>query len=47
MSEGPIPWTATVDWAARAELSEEQTDDLIRHISRMDSIYLAHRSEKK
>lgn len=45
-TEGPIPWLAARQWAQVNELSEEQTEDLLFHIPRMDESYLKHKAKK-
>lgn len=44
--EGPISWLAMMKWAEVNELEPEQIDALTYHISRMDSVYIAHHVKK-
>jgi hypothetical protein len=45
-AEGPIPWTAVNQWARAHQLSEEQEEDLLYHIERMDEVYLKFKDKK-
>lgn len=45
-TEGPIPWTATRQWAEAHDLSGEQLEDLEYHIPRMDEVYLKFKAKK-
>lgn len=40
MGDGPIPWTAAMDWARFHRLSRDQTEDFWFIISRMDEWWL-------
>lgn len=46
MDIGPIPWTATRDWAIMNLEDAESIGDLHYHISRLDAAYLDWRSAK-
>lgn len=43
---GPIPWSATKDYAVANRLDEEQTEDLLYYVSKMDQAYIEYASEK-
>lgn len=44
--EGPIPWTATNQWANEYGLVEDQRDDLFFYIMKMDKVFLEHQAKK-
>jgi hypothetical protein len=45
--EGPISWLAIDDYAIRRGLEEEQREDLLFHIPKMDRVFLDFHSEKR
>lgn len=45
-TEGPIQWTAIIQWATVYGLSEEQREDLVHHIGQMDEVYLKFKAKK-
>lgn len=45
-TEGPIPWTATQQWAETHDLDNEQLEDLHYFIPQMDDVYLKHKAKK-
>lgn len=45
-TEGPIPWTATHEWANAHNLSGEQREDLFYFIPHMDEVYLKFKAKK-
>lgn len=47
MGEGPIPWTALDQWAARLGLDEEERGDLFYLVRRIDNAYLEHLAKKR
>jgi hypothetical protein len=46
MGPGPVPWLATVTYARHYRFSDEQTEDLIYFVQRMDDVYLHYVSEQ-
>jgi hypothetical protein len=47
MGDGPVPWTAAMQWSKRNGLNRDQTDDLWFIISRMDEFWLEWREKKR
>ena len=47
ISEGPIPWTATQQYAVILELNDEMRDDLHYYIREMDNAYLKYKKSKQ
>jgi hypothetical protein len=45
--EGPIPWTAMMQWAVHNSLSDDQTDTLVYIMHEMDGAYLRHMAAKR
>jgi hypothetical protein len=45
MSEGPIPWTAIVQYCDRNGIEDEQREDMFFHLRSMDTAYLKHRAD--
>jgi hypothetical protein len=44
--EGPIPWTAVVQWAQIKDLGPEEFEELETVILAMDRVYLKYRSDQ-
>lgn len=44
--EGPISWLAIDEYAKRRKLTEEQKEDLLYHVPKMDKVFLDFRSDK-
>lgn len=47
MGPSPIPWTSIVQYAAAFDFSEEQTEDLLYHIKKMDFWHLKRIAEQQ
>ena len=45
--EGPISWLSTDEYATRLGLSDEQREDLLYHIARMDKTFLDFHTKKR
>ena len=45
-SEGPIPWTAMMEWADRRMLDDDQRESLEYLAAKMDEAYLNHKAKK-
>lgn len=44
--EGPISWLAIDEYATRRNVDDEQREDLLYHIPKMDKVFLDFYSEK-
>lgn len=45
-TEGPISWLTIDEYARRMYFDDEQREELIYHIQRLDSVYLQHKARK-
>lgn len=46
MAEGPIPWSAIMDYCQAYEIDGETRDNVMYHVRALDVVYMDHRAKK-